>query len=210
MEKILRFAWHLTSIAWLSLLAIAAGLPSNLGIALAMLPSAALVFFLLRGHLAWPLFAFAGMAALQAESALPLSVLTVCVTAAAFSLLVIASLHVFWAFGGSTGLHAAIPVGSDGRPVFQPPRWLTFLVAIGLYVFCGLLMAAWLLQAPPYWLRILLRATTLVMVLRSIGDGKQVGFTKTHRDSLFARWDDRLYTPLAVLLAFASTAALLK
>ncbi len=45
-------------------------------------------------------------------------------------------------------------------------------------------------------------------VVRAVGDGRQVGFTKSNRATAFARADDALYSPLVVALAFASAAAL--
>ena len=58
-QRILRFAWHLTSIAWIGLGAAALGAPVGLCIAGVGLSSGAVVFFTLRGHLAWPLFTLA-------------------------------------------------------------------------------------------------------------------------------------------------------
>ena len=44
-----------------------------------------------------------------------------------------------------------------------------------------------------------------VVALRAAGETKLVGFTKTARDTGFARADDRYFTPLVVLLALGAT-----
>ncbi len=209
MERILRFAWHLTSLAWLSMAALALGLSANLSIALAMLPSALVVFFSLRGHLAWPLFALAGLSALHAEGWLTGQILVLGIIPAILCIVLIALVHVYWAFGGQWGVKVAIPTRSNGRPEFSPPAWLTFMVALALLTFAGAIVWTWQLPNPPLWLRTFLSLTIFVMIARSIGDGKQVGFSKTNRNTAFAQWDDRLFTPLAVLMAFGSSAALL-
>ncbi len=76
--RILRFAWHLTTIAWwgfaaiLVLLATQAVSPRNLSIVLAamFLVTGAITFAVSRGrHLAWPVFLFIGGVCLYAAIA---------------------------------------------------------------------------------------------------------------------------------------------
>ncbi len=208
MERILRFAWHLTSIAWLGLGAVALGLSIHLVIAAVGLVSAAIVFASLRGHLAWPLFALAGLAGLSAEGWLERPVLGVAVVGTLASVIAVAGLHLYWVAGGSWGNKVVIPTTEDGQPVFQPPRWVTGIVVGALAVFGALIAWVWTGDAPA-WSRALLGLGCVVMTLRALGDGKRIGFSKQFRDSHFAVWDDRLFTPLAVLMAFGSGAALL-
>lgn len=209
MQRILRFAWHLTSIAWLGMAAAVLGLELNLAIAVMALLSAAIVFFALRGHLAWPLFFLAGVAALHADGHLSQSLLASAVVVTLVCILGIAVLHMYWVVGGRWGLRQAIPSDKNGEPAFRPPAMLTALVAIALFAFAGLVAWTWLASETPTWPRVLLSLAIAVLVVRAIGDGKQVGFSKTQRSSSFAQWDDRLFTPLAVLMAFGSVAALL-
>ncbi|MCA9705874.1 MAG: hypothetical protein KDK70_08515, partial [Myxococcales bacterium] len=54
-ERILRFAWHLTSLAWLGLAALALGASPEAVLSLVALISGVVVFLALRGHLAWPI-----------------------------------------------------------------------------------------------------------------------------------------------------------
>lgn len=209
MERILRFAWHLTSLAWLGLGAAVVGFDLHLAIAGVTLSSAAIIFVLLRGHLAWPLFALAGVAALHAKGLFGTYVLGIAVVATLACVFAIAALHFFWVAGGTWGLKHVIPRDDGGTPAFSPPAWLTAMVAGAMLVFAGLLAWTWQTTAGPAWPRVLLYLAIGVLALRAVGDGKQVGFSKTQRTSSFAKWDDRLFTPLAVLMAFGSGAALL-
>ncbi len=209
MQRILRFAWHLTSITWVGLAGIALGAPIHLMIAGICVLSAGLVFVSLRGHLSWPFFLLAACAALHTEGLLHTSVLGVAIVLTLLCLVVIAAVHVYWAAGGSWGIATAIPQGDDDKPSFSPPPWLTVLVALALLAFAGLIGWSWLVDSTQHWPRVLLGLGTTVLTLRAVGDGKHAGFTKTKRNSEFAKWDDRLFTPLAVLMAFGSGAALL-
>ncbi len=207
LERILRFAWHLTSIAWVGLGAAALGLGLPLTLAAVGLVSAAVVFILLRGHLAWPLFLLAGIAGLGLQGWLVPELLAVGVVSGVGLLVAIALLHLYWVFGGQWGLAAAIPGRPDGAPLFMPPWWLTFAVALALFCFAGLVVWAWM-GAPPAvsWV---VGLGSAVLVLRAIGDGRQVGLSKTQRETPFAQWDDRLFTPLALWMAGGAAAALL-
>ncbi len=206
-QRILRFAWHLTSIAWIGLGAAALGAPVGLCIAGVGLSSGAVVFFTLRGHLAWPLFTLAGLAGLALHGWLLPPLLAAGVGAAVLTLLAVAGLHLYWVAGGRWGLEAAIPSSSAGTPLFTPPPWATLAVALALLGFGALILWTYMGAPPP--VSRLVGAGAAVMVLRAVGDGKQVGLSKTQRASLFAKWDDRLFTPLALLMAGGAGAALL-
>ena len=53
-ERILRFAWHLTSVAWIGLAVALAGVSPLHAAAIVCVVSGLVVFVMLRGHLAWP------------------------------------------------------------------------------------------------------------------------------------------------------------
>ncbi|MEL6343481.1 MAG: DUF3995 domain-containing protein [Myxococcota bacterium] len=205
-DRILRFAWHLTSVAWLALALAWLGVSLSLSISLLGFISALMIFTTVRGHLAWPLFAVVGFSGLLVEGwAAALG------AAAVFSgvgvSVSVAALHVYWALGGRWGFDAVLPTDGDGQPLFQPGPLATLAVAGALLCFSGLMGWVWLGQAP-VWAKILLGLGCVVMVARAIGDGRQVGFTKQDHSTRFAQWDDALYTPLVVLLAFASAGVL--
>ena len=207
MERILRFAWHLTSIAWLGMAAAILGAPLSLAIAGMALSSGAIIFFTLRGHLAWPLFALAGVAGLSAEGWLPRPVLGAIAFAAVLVAVGAAAIHVYWAFGGRWGGDVVIPGKAEGSPQFKPGRLITLAVAAALLTLSGLTTAVFL-GADPIWARWLLIAAIVLLTARAVGDGGQIGFSKSDHSTAFARWDDRLFTPLVVLLAFGGGAAL--
>ena len=121
----------------------------------------------------------------------------------ACTLALLSVLHVYWAFGGTWGIAAAIPV-SGGRPAFTPSRASTLLVAFGLAVaaFAVLLQGRMLrLGLPPLlviWLNI---GLGLIFLARAIGDFRLVVFFKRHHGTLFAVRDTWFYSPLCLLLA---------
>jgi hypothetical protein len=208
-ERILRFAWHITSIAWLGLAALALGASPWAVLAEVACVSGLVIFVSLRGHLAWPIFFGTALAAGLAGGFVGPRVLVGVSLTAAVALALAGLLHVRWAAGGGPGeLAAVVPTHADGTPRFRPPRWATIAVAIAL-----LGAAATVLARPLGWslpgLQVALFAVTAVFTLRAAGDGRHVGFSKRDHASTFARLDDRVYTPLSVLFAFGGAAALL-
>src|SRR3954471_4688835 len=124
--------------------------------------------------------------------------------AAALVLIVIALVHVVWAFGDRSAANAPIPPRPDGTPLFAPSRRATLSVA------ALLLMAAFVLiegaGLGPGWIAPARRwawtlAVALVFLLRGVGDRTSIGLFKKVRGSRFARRDTLLYTPLALALA---------
>ncbi|MEM7158625.1 MAG: DUF3995 domain-containing protein [Myxococcota bacterium] len=207
-ERILRFAWHLTSLAWLGLAAIALGASIWVVLAAVAAVSGLVIFFTLRGHLAWPLFfGTAAAAAAQSELLSPGLLLGVSISAAA-TLAVIGLIHLYWAARPHIDLSAAIPTEPGGGPVFQPPAWLTAGVGVALLSTATLFTLRALGIAMP-GLDLLVIFATLVFGVRAVGDGRYVGFSKKQRDTRFGQLDDELYTPLSVSFAFGGLAALM-
>ena len=206
-ERILRFAWHITSIAWLALAAIVADFDPLVSVAIMSLWSAVMIFVMLRGHLAWPLFLLAGLAALRADGVLDATWLRVGAFATAVVLLAASALHVYWAFGGRWMFDRAVPPAEGGAPAFSPGPGLTMLVAAALAVFAVLVVAVAQGRGPTV-LRLLVSVGTGIFVLRAVGDTKVAGFTKTVRHTDFAKADDRWFTPLIVFIALGACGAL--
>jgi hypothetical protein len=206
-DRILRFAWHLTSIAWLALAAIVVGGEPLTFVAIMSLWSAAVIFVMLRGHLAWPLFLLAGLAALRADGLLGPSWLRAGAITTSVALVAAAGLHVYWAFGGRWLLDRAVPVSSSSNPGFSPGPGLTLMVAVALLGFATLIASVALGRGPDA-ARSLVGVGIGVLVLRAIGDTKVAGFTKSVRNTAFAEADDRWFTPLVVFLALGAAGAL--
>ena len=116
----------------------------------------------------------------------------------------LSALHVYWAFGGQSGLAKAVP-SIDGRPAFQPSVTITLVVALvllGCAAVAGLLGFSDQIQWPYAHLAPYAGATlALVFLLRAVGDFHYVGFFKTLTGSPFAKLDTRLYSPLCVALS---------
>jgi Protein of unknown function (DUF3995) len=105
-------------------------------------------------------------------------------------------LHLYWAAGGRRGLDAAIP-SVGGKPLFMPGKGACMVVALVLMIGA----ATPILPFEPWLKSVLLRVMAAVFALRACGDFRHVGFFKRNRDSLFAFWDTRLYSPLCLVLA---------
>ena len=128
-------------------------------------------------------------------------------TVIAVSLIVIfaflATVHVYWAFGGRLAKVAAIPE-VRGAPSFVPGRMATLLVACCLFACAALIGAAAGFIDAPFPAMVIqwcCFGLALVMLLRAIGDFRLVGFFKTVRGSRFAWLDSALYSPLCLTLA---------
>jgi len=201
--RILRFAWHLTSFAWLGMAFTLVGVSSGIAIGVTCLLSAATVFCSLRGHLAWPIFLVAGLGAFHASEALPSWVFDLGIYGAALVALVAAIIHVYWGFGGRKGFAAAVPAPSEGKKAFTPGMFACLSVSALLVFYTALLFLP-----QESWVRVMTLMALGVLVLRAVGDTKSVGFSKSEHESLFAKYDDALYTPLVVVLAFGALAAL--
>ncbi|MEM9561610.1 MAG: DUF3995 domain-containing protein, partial [Actinomycetota bacterium] len=207
-NRLLRVAWHLTSVAWLAFAVIAVDGSALAAISVASLASGVIMLIGLAGHPAWPAFLLAGLSGLHADGVLTTPVLAVGATAAVTTCTALAALHVSWALGGRWMLDGAVPTTADGDPTFTPGPLATLAVAALLGTFGGLVAVA-AATDEPWWVTVAVLAGVAVLAIRAIGDGRYAGFTKRERDTRFGRLDDAWFTPLVVLLAIASSASVL-
>jgi hypothetical protein len=118
-------------------------------------------------------------------------------------LFVLSALHVYWAVGGVTG-GSAIPSRPDGTPLFRPGRRASLAVAVAL-AGAGFLVVARAGVVSPVlplvWIRVGTWAVAAAFAARAIGEFRYVGMFRRVRDTEFARWDRRLFTPLCVAIA---------
>lgn len=197
--RTLRFVWHLLSAAWLALAWLVARSDAQtlLATGVLLLASGGLALAFSRGqHFAWALFVIGGADALLGPRLDAVAPWAAGVAAALLG--VVALVHVGWMFGMRRGLRAAIPEVT-GRPAFVPGRAATVVVTCGFVAAAALVVAA--SRGAPKMASLLALAGAVVFALRAFGDFRWVGLTKRTRGTLFARWDDALYTPLCVLLA---------
>jgi hypothetical protein len=117
-------------------------------------------------------------------------------------LLLVAILHIYWAFGGHKGINGAIPT-VKGHRLLHPGHLGTFIVAL-LIIVAGVVVGIQGRIIPiPFFKRIGFWGSCLiatVFLIRSIGDFKYVGLFKTVNYSVFAQRDTEFYTPLCLLL----------
>ena len=122
-------------------------------------------------------------------------------------LLAVAGIHIYWAVGGRWGLGAVLPERA-GTPLFRPGPWATLAVAVALVV-AALLVGAraglapsGLLPAPVAGIGSWLVAAAFLA--RAVGDFRYVGLFRRVRDTRFAEWDGRAFTPLALGVGLAT------
>lgn len=118
-------------------------------------------------------------------------------------LLALSAIHWYWMAGGRAGAAAAIPSGEAG-PAFRPTPVATGIVA------ALLALAGWLvlelgevaprLLFPGWMLGFGGFALSGVFIVRAVGDFRWMGFFKRRRDTLFAKYDTMLYSPLCLFI----------
>ena len=197
----LRFAWHLTSLAWVALAwALAADESARWPVSALLAVSGLITHLSTRGnHFAWAVFVAGALGAVFSARG-PTS------QAVAFLgvvlLVVLGAIHVAWAAGWKGGFGAAVPE-VDGRPAFRPPTALTLLVALGLFTLAVLLASLGGLIGEIPFARPLGLAAAAVFALRTFGDLRTVGLFKRPMRTEFARMDSLLYTPISFVLCAA-------
>jgi hypothetical protein len=120
--------------------------------------------------------------------------------------LFLAGIHLYWGIGGKWGSKAVIPTNHNGGRVLKPDLKECLVVTLAFLLATFLLWekAVWLpLWLPEKWVKYGITAMIVVFFLQSIGDFKYVGFFKKIKGTPFAKMDNKLFTPLCLLLAFS-------
>lgn len=119
--------------------------------------------------------------------------------------IILSLLHVYWACGGQWALKYVGPQkADDGEDAFRPGTFMTLLVAVGLLLFAltnifHLTRLSPITDVPRYMLLVI----SIIFFIRVIGDFNYVGITKKVRNTVFARYDNRLYIPICAYLSFS-------
>ena len=121
-----------------------------------------------------------------------------------FTLIIMGLFHFYRAFGGKIGLDKALPT-KDGELLLNPSKTLTFFVAI---VLIGFAYIAYALQFYDFavnenrnfYLYSGIFLST-IFTLRAIGEFNAVGFFKKIKDTKFAIYDTKYFSPLCLILA---------
>lgn len=110
-------------------------------------------------------------------------------------------LHLYWAFGGKWALWETIP-HINGKPAFEPKAPMMIVLTFGLLGIASLfILLAWPIDALLPWTRYIAWLFAFIFFARAIGDFKALGFSKKIKDTDFAYWDTRLYSPLCMIVS---------
>ena len=116
---------------------------------------------------------------------------------------VLSLFHIYWAAGGKFGKEASMPT-VGGKRSFDPSPAGTILVAVALLIAMFIIIGqlGMLGDVIPRWIfRWGAWFICIIFFLRAVGEFKLVGFFKQVRDTEFAYWDTRLYSPLCLAIA---------
>jgi hypothetical protein len=199
--RVVRVAWHLTSLAWVGLAAaLAFSADARVGVVAGVVAACSGLAILVAAkgrHPAWVVFAVTAAALLHGRDWLP----RVAGASTAAALFAVAALHLAWVGGLRWGLGAVLPVRADGARALDPSRALTAAVAVAVAGAGALALVNAGFVAAPAIARPLGWCAAAVFAARTVGDFSLVGLFKKTRDTTFARFDDALFTPVCFSLA---------
>mgnify|MGYP002399417443 CR=1 FL=1 len=120
------------------------------------------------------------------------------------SIFIISLVHFYWALGGRKWANIVFPQfsGTD-KPVFSAGNGATVLVAFIFLSFSGLVFLKTfpvVFRFSSHWIDLGIWMVAGLFLLRAIGEFKYVGFTKTIRDTTFAHYDTKIFTPLSLAI----------
>lgn len=121
--------------------------------------------------------------------------------------MVISAVHFYWAFGGISGLNAALPEGENGKMPLKPSALMTIVVAViflSVSIFFGQKAGLLDFSFPVLLETYGLSAIGIVLLIRAIGDFKYVGFFKKIKNTRFGILDSAYYSPLCLVLSINS------
>jgi len=111
--------------------------------------------------------------------------------------------HFYWAFGGKVGLDKALPT-KNGKLLLNPSQELTLFVGIVLISFAYIAYALQFYdftvnENRNFYLYSGISLST-IFTIRAIGEFNAVGFFKKIRDTEFAIYDTKYFSPLCLIL----------
>ena len=105
-------------------------------------------------------------------------------------------LYLYWALGGRWLADKASPI-VQGSPLIK----LTWHRCLGAACATLILAAVPVVRMHPLLREFLLLTIMAAFAARALGDFKYTGFLKSRKDSVFAFWDTKVYSPLAALIS---------
>ena len=117
---------------------------------------------------------------------------------------VLSLFHFYWVFGGTVGLDKAVPTKTKGEKAMNPGWFATATVGIGLgaFAFFYVLKGGFLeLDLPSWVVDYFGWGISGIFFIRAMGEFNYVGFFKKVKDTEFAKWDTKLFSPLCLLIS---------
>lgn len=125
----------------------------------------------------------------------------------------IGGVHISWSLGLKWGYEQVIPKKEKGENLFTPRKPECIVMAIIFFLFgifyliktdfislnihqCVLTYSGWFIS--------------ILFIIRTIGDFKYVGIFKSIKTTDFAKWDNKLYIPLCIIIFIISITIELK
>lgn len=124
-------------------------------------------------------------------------------TATVIALIIMALFHFYWAFGGVIGLNKALPT-KNGKLLLNPSKTLTFFVGVVLTVFAYIAYTLHFYDFTTVENSNLYKYTglllSIIFILRAVGEFNAVGFFKKIKNTEFAIYDTKYFSPLCLVL----------
>jgi len=117
--------------------------------------------------------------------------------------------HIYWALGGKVGLDKALPT-KDGVQLLNPSKALTFLVGVVLFGFASVAYSLYFWVDNSELVVYLGWIIAVLFFVRAIGEFHIVGFFKKIKDTPFAEYDTKYFSPLCLFLSVVFALLLVK
>jgi hypothetical protein len=122
-------------------------------------------------------------------------------------LLFLGLIHIYWGFGGKSGMVPTVPTKANNKPVIKPGAIDCLVVAIVLIAFAAFVLIKTgfiLFRLPNRISDYGLWGIAGLFLLRAIGEFKYVGFFKKIKTTRFGLTDTKYYSPLCLLIGLLS------
>ena len=130
-------------------------------------------------------------------------ILTILSISLSIVFLILGAVHFYWVMGGEWGFDKAIPTRQNGEKVFNPKKFDSAVVGVGLTLFSVfyLLKSELLNVHAPSWIFTYIGwIIPIIFILRAMGDFNYVGFFKKLKSTEFAKSDSKLFSPLCLMI----------
>jgi hypothetical protein len=120
---------------------------------------------------------------------------------------IISGFHFYWAMGGKVGFDVVLPSNTEGSKALKPSKSITCIAAlVFLSIAIFYLIKADLIgfTLPQLISNYGLYTLASVLIIRAMGDFKYVGFFKKIKNTPFADYDTKYYSPLCLFLGLST------